>query len=100
MAVGIDQNDRGKAEKPAFEAQAVALDQNMMPDGHGRSPSMFITINNNINSVWFCQVYYEPDSFNRTSSRTEEHTSELQSLMRISYAVICLKKNNKHNKNE
>src|SRR3546814_13063648 len=69
MAVGIDHNDRGKAGKPAFEAQAVALDQNMMPDGHGRSPSMFITINNNINSVWFCQVYYEPDSFNRTSSR-------------------------------
>src|SRR3546814_5340456 len=27
-----------------------------------------------------------------SSSRTEEHTSELQSLMRISYAVFCLKK--------
>src|SRR3546814_4555850 len=26
------------------------------------------------------------------SSRSEEHTSELQSLMRISYAVLCLKK--------
>src|SRR3546814_7155354 len=32
--------------------------------------------------------------------RSEEHTSELQSLMRISYAVFCLKKkkNNKHTK--
>src|SRR3546814_7068931 len=28
------------------------------------------------------------------SSRSEEHTSELQSLMRISYAVFCLKKKN------
>src|SRR3546814_10199960 len=28
-----------------------------------------------------------------TYSRSEEHTSELQSLMRISYAVFCLKKN-------
>src|SRR3546814_1640969 len=28
--------------------------------------------------------------------RSEEHTSELQSLMRISYAVFCLKKKNKH----
>src|SRR3546814_2835603 len=28
--------------------------------------------------------------------RSEEHTSELQSLMRISYAVFCLKKNNKY----
>src|SRR3546814_2654010 len=35
-------------------------------------------------------------------TRSEEHTSELQSLMRISYAVFCLKKKNKktfkHNK--
>src|SRR3546814_4448581 len=30
-------------------------------------------------------------------SRSEEHTSELQSLMRISYAVFCLKKNKKKN---
>src|SRR3546814_10244627 len=29
--------------------------------------------------------------------RSEEHTSELQSLMRISYAVFCLKKKNKQN---
>src|SRR3546814_5430954 len=28
--------------------------------------------------------------------RSEEHTSELQSLMRISYAVFCLKKNKQH----
>src|SRR3546814_6851917 len=38
------------------------------------------------------------------ASRSEEHTSELQSLMRISYAVFCLKKkkktpNIKHNTN-
>src|SRR3546814_3446413 len=30
--------------------------------------------------------------------RSEEHTSELQSLMRISYAVFCLKKKNHHTK--
>src|SRR3546814_6787527 len=30
-----------------------------------------------------------------TWTRSEEHTSELQSLMRISYAVLCLKKKNK-----
>src|SRR3546814_9257366 len=33
--------------------------------------------------------YAYPDD----ASRSEEHTSELQSLMRISYAVFCLKKN-------
>src|SRR3546814_15662560 len=31
----------------------------------------------------------------RASDRSEEHTSELQSLMRISYAVFCLKKKKK-----
>src|SRR3546814_4381047 len=31
--------------------------------------------------------------------RSEEHTSELQSLMRISYAVFCLKKKNKQENN-
>src|SRR3546814_3373454 len=30
----------------------------------------------------------------RSGHRSEEHTSELQSLMRISYAVFCLKKKN------
>src|SRR3546814_7251458 len=33
-------------------------------------------------------------------SRSEEHTSELQSLMRISYAVFCLKKKNKKEQKE
>src|SRR3546814_8056678 len=31
-----------------------------------------------------------------TLDRSEEHTSELQSLMRISYAVFCLKKKKQH----
>src|SRR3546814_1323107 len=34
-----------------------------------------------------------------SSHRSEEHTSELQSLMRISYAVFCLKKKKQHRKN-
>src|SRR3546814_2094316 len=55
-------------------------------------------------------LYYDPVCFagvrgawrmpaalppNRKLERSEEHTSELQSLMRISYAVFCLKKKNK-----
>src|SRR3546814_8847785 len=38
-------------------------------------------------------VHYSTDF----SARSEEHTSELQSLMRISYAVFCLKKKKKTN---
>src|SRR3546814_3296481 len=36
-----------------------------------------------------------PSFDNCSRLRSEEHTSELQSLMRISYAVFCLKKKNK-----
>src|SRR3546814_8546928 len=36
------------------------------------------------------------DQVQEDQDRSEEHTSELQSLMRISYAVFCLKKTRKH----
>src|SRR3546814_6507367 len=38
-----------------------------------------------------------PDEARRRKDRSEEHTSELQSLMRNSYAVFCLKKKKKMN---
>src|SRR3546814_5561450 len=41
-------------------------------------------------------LQHRPDP-GRDQSRSEEHTSELQSLMRISYAVFCLKKKKKKN---
>src|SRR3546814_7589961 len=40
---------------------------------------------------------YTNDKLTIETLRSEEHTSELQSLMRISYAVFCLKKNKTHN---
>src|SRR3546814_3205875 len=48
-----------------------------------------------------CVVVRRGDStvrrwWRKRSVRSEEHTSELQSLMRISYAVFCLKKKKKH----
>src|SRR3546814_2121060 len=51
----------------------------------------FIRVNRVLNEK------YEKETL--TKRRSEEHTSELQSLMRISYAVFCLKKKNtnKHN---
>src|SRR3546814_5229191 len=53
---------------------------------------------------WQC-LYFLPlpqghGSLRPTLGRSEEHTSELQSLMRISYAVFCLKKKKKHNKQD
>src|SRR3546814_4159377 len=48
-------------------------------------------------SCWDARERPAPISAGMTSAawRSEEHTSELQSLMRISYAVFCLKKKNK-----
>src|SRR3546814_5397706 len=50
-------------------------------------------------SGWHCcrPASYSVDSAGQaalTGDRSEEHTSELQSLMRTSYAVFCLKKKN------
>src|SRR3546814_6567961 len=39
-----------------------------------------------------------PPILHRRTQRSEEHTSELQSLMRISYAVFCLNKKKSRNK--
>src|SRR3546814_8248509 len=41
------------------------------------------------------QIEPENQTLASITFRSEEHTSELQSLMRISYAVFCLKKNTK-----
>src|SRR3546814_5323895 len=46
-------------------------------------------------SVW---LRASPRARHRAAPRSEEHTSELQSLMRISYAVFCLKKKHKTQK--
>src|SRR3546814_1330296 len=54
-------------------------------------------------SAMNCTALMEIRHFGRSTSisvgRSEEHTSELQSLMRISYAVFCLKKKKNNNKN-
>src|SRR3546814_10054775 len=49
-----------------------------------------------MNPVDFVRQMYEAGAhgYFDALSRSEEHTSELQSLMRISYAVFCLKKKN------
>src|SRR3546814_3674275 len=44
-----------------------------------------------------CPIFSSSPSFLGSDQRSEEHTSELQSLMRISYAVFCLKKKKKNN---
>src|SRR3546814_10511429 len=74
---GVEVGGEGAADTVAEAGEALGVDQQRFPalhavagvhDGHGAGPGELRAL------------------------RSEEHTSELQSLMRISYAVFCLKK--------
>src|SRR3546814_1506158 len=63
--------------------------------GGGNYPHRHVWTKRASSSVFGASVQTSQSS--ASHPRSEEHTSELQSLMRISYAVFCLKKkNNKH----
>src|SRR3546814_8974779 len=74
--------DADVAAEPAGSARA-AFDEDVQRQ-HQRAPS----------PRWRRTSHSDASS----ASRSEEHTSELQSLMRISYAVFCLKKKNTQHK--
>src|SRR3546814_5062142 len=63
---------------------------NMNPDGSCRGHLRTNSAGVNLNREW-----HAPSADKSPEVRSEEHTSELQSLMRISYAVFCLKKKKK-----
>src|SRR3546814_3981196 len=66
----------------------------LMRELHHRMRNLFATVGAII-SLTRHSARDVDDYVERISSRrSEEHTSELQSLMRISYAVLCLKKKN------
>src|SRR3546814_5196189 len=48
-------------------------------------------------AAWMTAIFPPQNLADTLGERSEEHTSELQSLMRISYAVFCLKKKNTKN---
>src|SRR3546814_3482630 len=63
-------------------------------DGQIAEPVAEFTVAGNLTDMFRALVPADDLEF-RQGIRSEEHTSELQSLMRISYAVFCLKKKNK-----
>src|SRR3546814_5197886 len=72
---------------------AVQPDENVLLDQGSTGLTVFGETNQTQTSVSFRGLE------DLTIPRSEEHTSELQSLMRISYAVFCLKKKNKNKTN-
>src|SRR3546814_9836007 len=57
------------------------------------------SVDSSTEKPWFCEVIITRPLSRSITGRSEEHTSELQSLMRISYAVFCLKKKKKTHNN-
>src|SRR3546814_1940640 len=73
--------DLAKAANPSPIEQPIARIKFVPRPAHGLFPGISATYHNDLIP---------------TAVRSEEHTSELQPLMRISYAVFCLKKKKTH----
>src|SRR3546814_1897916 len=75
---------RGRPSSGALRPNPPVAEQRIAP------PSRHSVLRQRQDRACPCPSWLQP--------RSEEHTSELQSLMRISYAVFCLKKKKKKNK--
>src|SRR3546814_6473711 len=94
-----------------FAPDAMVLDI-MMPDLDGMAvlqrlrhsgndvPVLFLTARDAVTDRVAGLTAGGDDYVTKPFSRSEEHTSELQSLMRISYAVFCLKKKTESKNNQ
>src|SRR3546814_9829535 len=77
---------------PSMQATTLALEMPLQPQISASSESAATA------ALGFAEAPPpEAKAWPKISARSEEHTSELQSLMRISYAVFCLKKKTKKN---
>src|SRR3546814_3737992 len=84
--------------KSAYRRLAI----NLHPDKHGgckEHEAKFKAVNEAYDCLKDPQKRAAYDRFGH-AARSEEHTSELQSLMRISYAVFCLKKKKQIKQND
>src|SRR3546814_5254650 len=84
----------------SFAAEAGTTKTRPLIGGHGDNVEAFVSQhddNADGRLTWaefdaFRRNRFDVTDSNGDGTRSEEHTSELQSLMRISYAVFCLKK--------
>src|SRR3546814_4343290 len=81
----------------AHACRAARAGAQTAPSSDGRQFAAALALLS-VGPLYFAARAADPGHHRRhiDDARSEEHTSELQSLMRISYAVFCLKKNNTH----
>src|SRR3546814_7392864 len=73
-------------DEPPLRGVTLSLTTNFLSSGDGKLMIAKGRVERRGRSLYFAKA--------EVWLRSEEHTSELQSLMRISYAVLCLKKKN------
>src|SRR3546814_7117543 len=78
---------RASSTRTPLTPSAAAM--NFQPESIPAKGSPSLLSSKRTSVTWLSQPDLKP--FRRSHMRSEEHTSELQSLMRISYAVFCLK---------
>src|SRR3546814_3840782 len=86
---------RTSLTREAFSSWPVAAWKRRLNASRFSSPSCSASWSSVLalkSSVWAMSLTLQMRGVAETGDRSEEHTSELQSLMRISYAVFCLKK--------
>src|SRR3546814_3911878 len=83
----------GEREVPRHRAHVAATEFAVQADQFGACQKAVPRAHHRVLAVGIAG--FRPTAEN-PAERSEEHTSELQSLMRISYAVFCLKKKNTH----
>src|SRR3546814_454034 len=81
----MGRDDWGRSWKPWLRGTAIGFPFGAVPAGGAETPTF-------LSYVLERKLSKKKDEFGNGAIRSEEHTSELQSLMRISYAVFCLKK--------
>src|SRR3546814_8388402 len=89
-AAGVDASEAGRNREEAAETEASARGATQLllfRDASERVRGVRLSVIERVEEVPVLALFESAGAI-----RSEEHTSELQSLMRISYAVFCLKK--------
>src|SRR3546814_7870941 len=96
IAHAVDRMTRDRADQCAqrsAQREPRRAAQYLAPDAHLAPSRLLLPVRTIAKNPPRCAQIAEAAALSQ--ARSEEHTSELQSLMRISYAVFCLKKKNK-----